>query len=394
MIDLLTNGFLSSPIATNINLNYCSHGCSYCFANINYPKRKANLTEILRLLKGIERNKCKDLVSYYLANKYPLMVSNNIDPFSKSNYSLFNQIGTFLLELGVPMFIATRGGEGWQEWSEKLPKSIWYISVPYHDDAIRQRLEPNAPSLEYRFNMVKELIKKHKIIIGINPMNENYVKDPLLIIKQYEAIGVKNFVINPIHLSPKQQTNLTETQKDVIGRDILANCKNNKFTKEYLEIFIRCYKYIKLKGLILNFNETGEANNSMDIYNECYPTRLPTHQDFFNYLAKDSTPRQVTFKEYYDFFAPKLPDIVSNTSQFIFNKANIKDKSSYIATKITNVLHYYWEVLPEPIPSYTSTLSWIKKDFGTKVDFLRDKENNKIMWYDNTKENWNDYIFK
>lgn len=69
-------------------------------------------------------------------------------------------------------------------------------------------------------------------------------------------------------------------------------------------------------------------------------------------------------------------------------------KTSYRATKITNVLHYYWEVLPEPIPSYTSTLSWIKKDFGTKVDFLRDKENNKIMWYDNTKENWNDYIFK
>lgn len=394
MIDVLTNSFLSSPIATNINLNYCSHGCNYCFANLNYPKRKADLTEILRLLKGMERNKDKDLVSHYLANKYPLMVSNNIDPFSKSNYTLFNQIGEFLLDIGVPMFIATRGGQGWREWNDKLNKSIWYISVPYHDDKVRERLEPDAPNLESRFEMAKELIKKHRVMIGINPLNENYVEDPLIIIKQYEAIGVKNFVINPIHLTAKQQSNLTPRQREAIGENVLESCKNGKFTDEYLAIFKRCYDYLKLKGLVLNFNETGHANKAMEIYNDCYPVRLPVFQDFFDYLSLDNTPRQVTFGEFYQFFDDRLPKIICNTSQFIFNKANIKDKSSYIATKLSNTLHYYWEVLPNTMPEYTATLSWLKKDYGNKIDFVRDKENNKIMWYDNTKDNWRNFVIQ
>ena len=68
------------------------------------------------------------------------------------------------------MQINTRGGYGWQEANEKIKTfMLWYVSVPYSDDEVRKLYEPAAPSLDERFEMVKEIIKKHKVMIGINP---------------------------------------------------------------------------------------------------------------------------------------------------------------------------------------------------------------------------------
>ena len=97
MIDVLTNSFLQNPVPLQLTLNYCSHACSFCFANVNNPQRKADLKGILSILKN-HRNRT-DIVSYYLKEKYPILISNNIDPFSKNNYKLTEQIVDILLDL-------------------------------------------------------------------------------------------------------------------------------------------------------------------------------------------------------------------------------------------------------------------------------------------------------
>jgi DNA repair photolyase len=42
--------FLISPIPLELSLNYCSHKCAYCFANLNDPKRTSDVKAIMRFL--------------------------------------------------------------------------------------------------------------------------------------------------------------------------------------------------------------------------------------------------------------------------------------------------------------------------------------------------------
>lgn len=39
MLDVYYGEFLINPIPLELSLNYCSHKCAYCFANVNQPGR-------------------------------------------------------------------------------------------------------------------------------------------------------------------------------------------------------------------------------------------------------------------------------------------------------------------------------------------------------------------
>lgn len=383
MIDILTNSLLKIPVPLNLNLDYCSHKCRYCFANLNSPKRKADLAGILSQLKNYKKR--NDLISYYLRNKYPVNISNNIDPFSKSNYVNFNTIGEYLLDEGIPMQICTRGGTTWQEWAEKMETSIWYISVPYTDDNMRILLEPDAPSLDYRYEMTKEVIKKHNVIIGINPLHEKWCKNPLEIVEKYAEIGVDNFWVNGLHLSNKQKINLSNKDKEAIGDDILKQMnKKNEQSDEYLQMIVDLKFICEENDLTLNGVDYGLQNNNMQIWHDTYDNLLPTISRFFNWCGANKKEGDfIYFDEFFNYFAPKLPDIETNTSKFIFNKANIKDKSSYKKTKLSNLLHYYWEIqgVELGLAKNYPVFSWAKKQFTNKLDFIRDSDNNKVLLY-------------
>ena len=125
MIDILTNGLLNSPVPIQFTGNYCSHNCSYCFANINNPKRKLDIKAVTSQLKNYQNR--NDLPSYFLREKYPLLISNNIDPFSKSNQPFVSDLIYQLQDIGVPVALATRGGIGWQEIANNITPSVWYV---------------------------------------------------------------------------------------------------------------------------------------------------------------------------------------------------------------------------------------------------------------------------
>jgi len=74
MISAYKGEFLVSPIPLEIDLNYCSHKCNYCFANLNNPKRKANTNKIINQIKNCHNS--KSIESYLLANGYPVLMSN------------------------------------------------------------------------------------------------------------------------------------------------------------------------------------------------------------------------------------------------------------------------------------------------------------------------------
>ena len=395
MIDVLTNGLLSVPYATALSLNYCSHDCSYCYANVNNPFRKADVNGIMSQLKNYKHRE-NDLVSYYLREKYPVLISSNVDPFAKSNYRLFEQISDFLLSEEIPMFIATRGGYGWKEFAERSPKQVWFVSVPYSDDNIREKLEPNAPSLDERFEMVKALKHLgHEVIIGITPLEEKWTPYPLEIVRKYESIGVTTFKVSGLHLSPKQQINLSAKKRDVITEDILTRLKTGgKVNTDWTDFSIlEISEYCEENELILDGIELGLPTAKDIHFIETYDKLLPTKHDFFLWCyANKKQGDFIYFKDFFDFFAPKLPQIETNISKFLFNKAVLSDKSSYKKAPLTDLLHYLWEVKGVNIGlADLPVFSWAKQRTANKTDFVYDGEHNKVLIYHPEVFNLKDY---
>ena len=143
MIQPFFGEFLISPAALEWSLNYCSHACAYCFANLNSPTRKGDASKAMRQVAEIGRR--ATLTDLYLRNKYPVCIANKTDAFSESNYRETLPVIDALKEAGVPIQFQTKGGKGIDQALDGLPPSVWYITVCQNDDAIRKRIEPNAP---------------------------------------------------------------------------------------------------------------------------------------------------------------------------------------------------------------------------------------------------------
>lgn len=394
MIDILTNGFLTNPVPIQYTGNYCSHNCSYCFSNINSPNRKVDLKAVVSQLKNYQKR--NDAASQFMRLKYPILISNNIDPFSKSNQPYVNDLIFTLQDIGVPVVVATRGGIGWQEVAKNISKSVWYVSIPYENDNIRKIYEPNATSMDERYFMATELKKMgHEVIIAINPLNKKFNSNPLKTAEFAKSIGVYSLLINKIHLSPKQQSNMTAMQKSQVGEDLLVESRLKNFTDEWLDTALQLNDYCIENDMQLMGLETGLENNTFIECQNCYENVLPTVDDFFNWIANNKKENDlIYFSEFYNFFSKYMPDFETNISKYIFQKAVIEDKSSYKTQKFSNLLHYYWEVKGVEIGFAKNypVFSWAKKQYSNKQDFIRDSENNRVLIYTPTQWNTKDYL--
>lgn len=393
MIDILTNSFLQNPVPLQLTLNYCSHGCSFCFANLNNPKRKADLKGILSQLKNHRTR--NDIVSYYLREKYPILISNNIDPFSKNNYKLTEQIIDVLLDMDIPVQLNTRGGYGWENVIYRIKPSLFYVSVPYHDDKIRERLEPNAPTLAHRLDFVKEVIKAgHKIIVGINPFNHTFCDDHTLILDQYAEIGVKYFWVNKLHLTYKQQANLTEIEKAAIGPEVLKQAAKGDYEDRWLKDYIRLSEYAVQKGCNIVGTPSGHYEPYVDDVYSVYPKLLPTQNDFFKWCEQNKEDGDIIeFADFFDFFVDKIPDIECNISKYVYQKAVLPDKSIYKKTKLSNLLHIYWDTKAGlKLPLYYPVFSWIKVQMDRKMDWLKDDQGDRVILYHPNHYNTEEFL--
>lgn len=148
--------FLGSVAALELSLNYCSHACSYCFANAKKRDRKTELTQTINLLTQYpERN---TLAATFLKHKYPILISNNVDPFAQSNYRQTIPLLEIMRSAGIPVEIQSRGGPGSDEAIDMLPPTNWYVSICHQDDAFRKVVEPGAPTLSSRYKLIEKLI--------------------------------------------------------------------------------------------------------------------------------------------------------------------------------------------------------------------------------------------
>jgi hypothetical protein len=168
--------------------NYVSGGflSRNCFANAFKPDRKADLSGIMGLLANYRTRSTRE--AKLLQAGVPMLVSNHVDPFAGTNAEQFEPIWELCMELQIPLTWQTRGAHKPQRpFLEKVirenPPSVWYVSIPMLDDAVRKRVEPMAPSIESRFELVEQLVAAgHVVTVGVNPLTLDWVPDfePLL----------------------------------------------------------------------------------------------------------------------------------------------------------------------------------------------------------------------
>jgi DNA repair photolyase len=332
-----------------------------------------------------------------MREKYPIIISNNIDPFSASNQPFVNDLIYTLKDLEIPVVLATRGGKG-TEILKDLSPSVLYISIPYDSEDKRQKYEPHAPTLEQRYELIDFAIKNgHKVITSINPFNPQFAENPISIAKNVKGLGVKSILINKLHLTAPQQANMTDKERDIMGEDLLKESKSKGFTSEWLNNAIYLYEYTIENEMSLIGFDSGLAQTHYSEFKECYKKTLPTIYDWFNWCAENKKEGDlIYFEEFYNFFSERLPNTDADLSKYIVNKVNLKDNTFYSKMDLRNILHLYWEN-PKFIglAKHFPVFSYVKKQYPNKLDYLYDSEHNKTMIYTPLKLNINEnYIIQ
>lgn len=300
--------FLHVPFPLELSLNYCSHKCAYCFANLNKPDRKADVPKIMRFLADFQNRETLEAV--LMREKYPVLISNRVDPFAASNYQVSLPIMESLTAMEIPVTIQTRGGLGVDDALKFLPKLFWYVSITMIDDDLRRKIEPGAPTIASRFELIEKLCSKgHRVQLAINPIVKEWLPDFRPLINRAKDCGAEGFVAEPLHLNTDQIANMSPREKDAIGVDVMKSARRRNQIEE------RAYAneamdYASSVGMYAYSFKQGKRSALPEMYRSIYPKLFPLLQDFTNYCYDtDCQPNEVlTFEDFCEHLLPSLPE--------------------------------------------------------------------------------------
>lgn len=297
--------FLISPIPIELSLNYCSHGCAFCFANLNQPDRTAHMQRITNLLRDYRSR--DTLEARLLSAGYPVLLSNKSDPFAHSNFQQPLPLLRTMTALEIPVSLQTRGGLGVDEALSFLSPSVWYISINTASEDFRRQLEPGAPTLESRFRLMETLSEKgHRVVLGLNPLVPEWVPDPTPILTRAKACGAEGVWIEVLHFNPKQVQNLSVKERKVLTEDIIARSRKRHCPAVCSQVLERARA--TALDLSLSIFSMGQpfASDFFTPWREMYRKTFPVLQDLVNWCVAEQ-PETLTFDELAARFVPGLP---------------------------------------------------------------------------------------
>lgn len=336
-IELYTGEFTVWPVPTQLSLNYCSHKCAYCFANLNKPERKADVKALSAQLANFEYHGEQNIVSHYLRERYPVALSNLVDPFATSNYLVADPIIHQMIDLKIPIAFQTRGGsvkpaqKALTYALDHLPPTVFYVSIPMLDENLRKRIEPGAPPIQYRLDMVREMIAKgHRVIVAANP--SDWIGDHEAYIKAIYDTGARHIWTGLMHLSHEQIRNLSPRERHNLGEEAIANALlkfdvNSDRVQEQADLS----NAIHAAGMDHLSTDTFFATDFFDIYGETYgwekvlPTATQFLYEFGQRVDSDDEVVKITLKDWLDYALPFTPLGEFHMPGYLFNR----DRSWY-----------------------------------------------------------------
>lgn len=308
MIYPYVGDILVSPVPLQLSFNWCSHACSYCFANLNNSTRSFDLKEFQSQLKGIYSN--NSLPSTLLREKYPVIISNLVDPFATSNYAIAVPVIETLSQMGIPITIQTRGGRGVGDVLSFLPKSVWYISIPMLRDEIRARVEPAAPSIQSRLDLIDQIkAAGHEVVVGVNPTLSDFLpdKDGFQLLDILKSKGVYGIWVAALHLNTKQMKIMPDRDKQRLGEAIIDKGLRNARSLQQ-----SCYNFIdELKNYSLSLGMPveglfdGDKNDFFRPFYSIYNKAFPSINNFINWCHETKAENEQVY--YHEFEKVMMP---------------------------------------------------------------------------------------
>ena len=280
--------FLVSPVPIHFGLNYCSHGCHYCFANLNNPTRRADYPATKNFIDAVINGKAqKNLSVQYAKLGYPVLASNDSDPFAKSNEHQFASVFDALTDAGVALTFQTRGGERAIETLERSRKTMVYVSLTTDDEALLKRNEPGAPSHASRMDLIRAAkAMGHHVVVGLNPFVAEWWIDRASVIAQLHDAGVRHAWIGGIHLNYMQIRNMSP--KFVAGNKKIIEIAQARKPQVDVDIIKAELAEAGINPFYITDSHFG---GFWDDYFALGFPRFPTLDDLFTRLRKmDSTP--------------------------------------------------------------------------------------------------------
>ena len=214
--------YLVGPSPIHMGLNWCSHGCYYCFANLNRPERRADYTRIRQFIDKVGRGEPgKDIAAWLACKGYPILASNDSDPFAKSNGEQNLVLMENMLDMGLRFVFQTRGGDRAVEFLRKHPPTMVYISFTTDQEEVRKTREPGAPSFEARKELALACKEAgHFVIAGLNPFYAPWWDDIEGFVAWLAGSGINHAWVGDPHLNYQQVRAMPSKTQTRFGLEI------------------------------------------------------------------------------------------------------------------------------------------------------------------------------
>lgn len=301
--------FLISPAATQCALNYCSHKCAFCFANLNRPERRADAAAAMRQIGNVWRS--DNIESRLMRSGAPILFSNLVDPFATVNHRLSIPMMTLLSEMGFPIMIQTRGGFGVAEAMKALPRSVWYVSIAFKDEDLRRRLEPGAPSIESRFELIRDLTDAgHVVMVGMLPLYHGWEPEPEAIVERASQCGAVGVWVGRYHLSVNQIKNLSPRERQELEPS-LKDARTKRHPEWYNALLDRIQGEARLRDMFVKSGSasiTSTRGGYASVMRDVYPHAFPMFDEFTEWC--ENNPHEwYTFDDFMAVLYPHLADV-------------------------------------------------------------------------------------
>ena len=206
-----TGEYLTNPVPVHLGLNWCTHNCFYCFANLNQPDRRAGFDEVQRTLKNVieRKDSIKHLPTRFILAGHPVLTANDSDPFAKSNDAQFQSIFDAYTDVGVRFVFQTRGGRLAQRTLERSKPTTVYISFTSDRPEHLASAEPGAPTFEERKALaLAAKAAGHHVIVGMNPFYPPWWDDADGFVRWMVDHGLRHVWFGELHLHYRQIANI------------------------------------------------------------------------------------------------------------------------------------------------------------------------------------------
>lgn len=349
---LYTGEYLTSPIPVHFGLNWCTHACRYCFANLNRPDRRADNNDLAKLVKW-RRDGKGPLEWWYLSRGYPLLVANDSDPFARSNHETFLELHRVATGAGVRLAYQTKGGDREAEdMAIAGPPTLFYISLTSDDDAMLADLEPGAPGWPARLDLIHRCkAAGHHVVVGLNPLVPQWWRDIDAALLAMRDAGARHLWHGDLHLSRFQIAAMSDGHRKRYAGLIDYALKRTKPDAAATDAALALAEHY---GFITFDGAAGSAPGFWQPYFDLGYPFMPTLDGLFRDLTAQGGGKPVAFGfDAFDAWADTgAPGGYAVHKEYLsgFGRSLRNDGIDQKATSRREVHEWYWRWLDYPTP--------------------------------------------